>query len=310
MQITALITSFKEKLELDGRSAATVKTYSEAVKRLLKFTAASKKVSVGSLLLSPSGLTVDLVNHYKRDMAKRGRMPSYIATEMYLLAGFVRYLIKGGYLPKKAIDIKKGILDLAPSKTGEILPVVLKQWQIDGIIEQCEGVIEKSFITLLYHTGCRISELLNLDDQPDITAGAAVPDGEKYEIKVRGKGNKERIIPLNQKAVEAIVSLRQFYKLVSDGHVISYKKKNARKGKLVNMSYSSAYRLVKRVVAKANCPDAHPHTFRHSFATNLLNSGGEITVIASLMGHKDLNTTKKYIQVSDKRKEAAVAMLE
>ncbi|MGH9640456.1 MAG: tyrosine-type recombinase/integrase, partial [Bryobacteraceae bacterium] len=148
-----------------------------------------------------------------------------------------------------------------------------------------------AMLELLYGCGIRVSELVGIDlDDIDL--------GEGW-LRVRGKGNKERQVPVGERAAAAV----ERYLAVRAGPreqralVLNSQKKR--------LSDRQVRRLVKfYALAAAGDSSVHPHSFRHAYATHLLNDGADLRSIQELLGHAQLSTTQKYTQVSLKDLQA------
>jgi integrase/recombinase XerD len=178
--------------------------------------------------------------------------------------------------------LKKNIVTFKSPKVPKKLPTVLTKEEVKRIIEVTENEKHKLMIMLLYSSGLRLSELINLK------VGDLELD-EKVGWVRTGKGEKDRLFILSDKVVERI-------KKVIDGKRPEDYVFQGRKGKI-------SERLVQKVVnlaaKKAGInKKVSPHTFRHSFATHLLEGGENIRMIQELLGHSSLNTTQVYTHIS------------
>lgn len=188
---------------------------------------------------------------------------------------------------------------IVPPKSGKRLPVYVERPAIDRLLYQIdfpetfEGQTERLVIELLYNTGIRRSELVQLKTN-DINWSAA-------NLKVLGKGNKERIIPLSQdilnklrayrKEKEKLAEYDREYLLVTP------------KGKKVYPQY--IYRIVKKWLGLVTTLDKKsPHILRHSFATHLTNNGADLNAVKELLGHASLAATQVYTHNSIERLKA------
>jgi len=267
---------------------ATCNIYMRAVKRLLKH---SGNKEAGALSIK------DFAN-YKMGLAKAKRSSSYIAGEISAFCNYLNFLKKTYSLrPVHPEDLK----DLRPRvRPGD--PTPLEPWQYQSLLENAETIEDRSLIEMLYNTGLRIDELLSLTkdslfEREDMQRG----EGDKRItwLKVIGKGNKERSLPLNGRAKEVVDRLMTFLDLK---HPKGY-------SRLFPQSYTSAWRQFKALGKKAGI-DVHPHSFRHTFATELLKKGENIVTIARIMGHESLDTTKKYTKIVDTALVDAVRRLD
>lgn len=155
------------------------------------------------------------------------------------------------------------------------------------------AVRDKALITLALHTGLRVAELTGLDIS-DVLNGSV-----KKELKVRkeiSKGRKSRLIPLNNKARQAISDILSFNK--EKGYPVTSESPLLISRKHCRLTPGQVWRIVKGASIKADLEtSASPHTLRHSFATNILKKTGNIRVCQVLLGHSDISTTQIYCAV-------------
>ncbi len=175
-------------------------------------------------------------------------------------------------------------------KNGKRLPVFVKEEDTRKLIETLNQSTEnwkslnaKMLITIFYATGMRLSELINLKEKQ--------VDFSNSQIKVLGKGNKERIIPVSKEIAEAIRNYQQLkkkeFEKTDDVLLVT------EKGKKMYPKY--AYLLVKQVLGEASTLDKKsPHILRHTFATHLMNNGADLNAVKELLGHRSLASTQVY----------------
>lgn len=200
------------------------------------------------------------------------------------LKSYFKYLMQQGHI--KQSPMAKVI---AP-KTAKKLPTFLKETEatqllhnVDTATESWKTLNAKLLITLFYATGMRLSELINLQESQ--------VDASRRQLKVLGKGNKERIIPVTQ---TIMTMLEEYYRLkrkefaTYDSTVLV-----TEKGKKLYPKY--AYLLVNQYIGQATTLDKKsPHVLRHTFATHLLNNGAELNAVKELLGHSSLAATQVY----------------
>ena len=177
-------------------------------------------------------------------------------------------------------------------KIGRKLPEVLTVDEINRIIdsvnlEKAEGQRNRAIIETLYSCGLRVSELINLK-----LTNLFFEDGY---IKVQGKGNKERLVPISSNAKDEIIKYRQkeraFLKKIAPGsqNILFL---NRRGGK---MSRVMIFTIIKRLAKKADIKKSiSPHTFRHSFATHMIEGGADLRAVQEMLGHESILTTEIY----------------
>ena len=229
---------------------------------------------------------VDIRGFLSNQMSE-GRAKSTVARRLATLRSFFKYLYQEGY-------VKINYAKLVPSpKAPKHLPVFLDVDDAFGLVKAPEGigllpVRDRAILELLYSSGLRVSEVegLNTDDL-NVREGL---------VKARGKGKKERIVPVGGKAIEALKSYlieRVLFKkrklLTGDDSALFLNKSGER----------LTDRQIRRIVVKyARLTGIEgqigPHTLRHTFATHLLIGGADLRVIQELLGHSSLSTTQKY----------------
>ncbi len=200
-------------------------------------------------------------------------------------------------------------LEIAPSKSARRLPKALTIKQIVSMIEAAfrEGdpitLRDQAMLELLYSSGARVSELIgiNLNDLSNVQTA----DGEITTLKLRGKGSKERIVPLGSFAAKAIdnyvVRIRPDL-AAKNSKPSSALFLNSRGGRI---SRQSAWQMVLDSAEAAGVSEhVSPHVFRHSYATHLLDGGADIRVVQELLGHASVTTTQIYTLITiDKVRE-------
>ena len=237
---------------------------------------------------------------------------SSIARKLAALRSFFKYCVREGIL-------KENPARLVPTpKLPKRIPSVLSAEEMNGFLNQLSGedagrkkgrrttaaridedslllTRDRAILELLYAAGLRVSELtgLNLADM----------DQKNQMLRVRGKGNKERIVPFGQKALQA---LRAYWSVRES--LLQECGKAGRRASLdaVFLNYRgrrltqrSVGRIVKKYVRLVNVNwDLHPHSLRHAFATHLLADGADLRAIQELLGHQSLSTTQKYTHAS------------
>lgn len=211
------------------------------------------------------------------------------ARYMSSLKGFFRYLEDNNYIEKNPTR------KLTSVKIGRKLPAVLSFYEIEKILDapkmdDITGLRDKAILETLYSSGLRVSELINLKIN-DLYFDDEV-------VRVLGKGSKERIVPLGS---SAILWLKK-YLLHSRPHL--EKKMKSQNFVFLNMmrgtkiSRMAIWNIVKRYADEAGIKkEIHPHTFRHSFATHLLEGGADLRAVQEMLGHADISTTQIYTHI-------------
>ena len=199
--------------------------------------------------------------------------------------------------------IREGVLQQDPSvrietpRIGRPLPDTLSESQVESLLEAPEdadplGLRDRAMLELLYACGLRVSELVGLtSDQVNLTQGV---------VRLMGKGNKERLVPLGEEAVDWV----QRYldegraELASDSSA-SQLFITRRGAGMTRQAFW--YRIRHYAVISGINKHLSPHTLRHAFATHLLNHGADLRVVQMLLGHSDLSTTQIYTHVARER---------
>lgn len=224
-------------------------------------------------------------------LREKGRATSTLSRNMASIRAFYQFLVRD-----KIID-KDPSIHLETPKLEKRLPKVLSVDEVERLLDSPPvnhpaGLRDKAMLELLYATGIRVSELVNLD-KADVNLDMGF-------VKCMGKGSKERIIPLGSVAIEMVRHYLQ-----------------AGRPKLVKGTGDSAlflnhlgkqitrqgfWKIIKRYAAKANIQaEITPHTLRHSFATHLLENGADLRSVQEMLGHADISTTQIYTHVTRTR---------
>lgn len=174
------------------------------------------------------------------------------------------------------------------------LPSVVDALSLEKLIEddkQSSDILEKVIIELLYGCALRVSELCNLKFK-DI-------DFESSTIRILGKGNKMRIVPLGSKSMEFLNNYLKQYPVSNHNDFLIRTNKNRR------IYPRMVYRIVNRNLSKVtDVKNKSPHTLRHSAATHMLDNGADLRVVKEILGHENLSTTQIYTHVSIERLKA------
>jgi integrase/recombinase XerC len=204
-----------------------------------------------------------------------------VNTKLSALRSFYKYLRKQGKIKENPTF---GITQLKQKKR---LPVYVEERQINALLSETydqsdfESVRNRTIIELFYATGLRVSELSNLKKN-DI-------DFSQKTIKVLGKGNKERIVPLTEAAffsLQFYLELSTHTLLSNENIFVNPKKQPLKKQKI--------YQIVRHFLMSIPIDKRSPHVLRHTFATHLLNNGADIVAIRDLLGHSSLAATQVY----------------
>ena len=202
---------------------------------------------------------------------------------------------------QKRFDLAVDIDEFIPPKIPKRLPKALTLDQVMRLVnsfsDDSPGLRDAAIVELLYGSGCRISELL------DLNLKSLQSESNQQFLKVVGKGNKERFIPLGSYAKKALDAyLTRARPNFVKGKNVSALFVNQRGGKL---SRQSVWSMLKRQGKLIKLSEVSPHSLRHSFATHLLDGGADIRAVQELLGHSNVATTQIYTLVTiDKLRES------
>jgi integrase/recombinase XerD len=222
---------------------------------------------------------------------KAGAQASTAARFLSAIRRFYGYMLREGEV---AVDPSS---EIESPRQARALPKALGEDEVERLLRapDCStllGLRDWAMLETLYATGLRVTELVNLP-MSALNLGAGV-------IRVLGKGNKERLVPLGETAIEALNSyLSEYRARILRGHTSSAVFVTAR-GKA--MTRQGFWQAIKRYARRAGIETPlSPHTLRHAFATHLLNHGADLRSVQMLLGHSDLSTTQIYTHVARER---------
>ncbi len=218
-------------------------------------------------------------------LRKSGISSSSIARKLSSLRIYFRFLISLGVIKEDPSELVES------PRIERKIPIVLDVYEIEKIIDATGdtvfGIRDRACLELLYGSGLRISELLSLRIED-----LFLKDGF---IRVVGKGDKERIVPIGNKGIKAIIDYIEKSRPFLEKKKIPFLflSKDGKK-----MSRMGLWKKIKFYVMKAGInKEITPHTFRHSFATHLLEGGADLRVVQMLLGHSDISTTQIYTHI-------------
>lgn len=233
-------------------------------------------------------VSVKSITSFFKLLEELGLTPTSSARYYSSIKGFFKFLILSRYVTVNPIE------KLKSPKPSKILPEVLSINEIDLIFNQPDiaktlGIRDRAILEVLYACGLRVSELIDLK-----TTALYLDD---HAIRVFGKGSKERIVPIGSSAISWIINY-----LTQSRPMLEKKNKsftilflNIRGGKLSRMGI---WKIINTHTTSANIQKRiHPHTFRHSFATHLLEGGADLRAVQEMLGHADISTTQIYTHI-------------
>lgn len=279
---------FLDYLEYErGYSPLTIKAYQHDLNRFISFLNSSGSSSLEDLQYSDIRLYLAHLNEYH---LKRSTISRHLSS----LRSFFNFCIKQGYLTNDPTEL------VEYQSKKQRLPEFFYEEEMEAIIHAAQTsnnplkLRNLAIIELLYATGIRISELCNLT-LPQV-------DLQIQMIRVIGKGNKERIVPVGDQAIEVlqkyIEELRpSLLNTNSTENISNNQVFLSDKGK--GISSDQVRKILQDVVEEGALHlNIHPHKFRHTFATHLLNHGADIRSVQELLGHSDLSSTQIYTHVT------------
>ncbi len=270
--------------------------YLKLEKNLSQNTLASYKNDISALksylqdssISDPSEISAQNIVAFFKALKNIGLSTTSTARYFSSLKGFFNYLIRNNYIKTNPMD------KINAPKLSKKLPAVLSVNEIDAILSKPDvndklGLRDKAILELLYACGTRVSELTNLK----------ISDLFFHEevIRVFGKGSKERLIPVGSSAIKWTDNYLKKSRPVlakimkSENYVFL----NLRGTKLSRMGL---WKIIDHYVKEADIKkEVHPHTFRHSFATHLLEGGADLRAVQEMLGHADISTTQIYTHI-------------
>ena len=277
-----LIDQFLDSLWAEsGLSENTLSAYGSDLKIFSKWLKKKTLVDV-----EESDVALFLESRYKQGVG--GRSAARILSS---LRRFYGYMQREG-----AIETDPAVLIEAPH-VGRILPESLSETDVDLLLNAPEitdviGFRDKVMLEVLYATGLRVSELIGLKfEQVSFRQGF---------VRVTGKGNKERLVPVGEQAVEWLEQyVAEARKDILAGRQCDFLFVTKRGSCMTRQAF---WYIIKRYAKKAAITKhLSPHTLRHAFATHLLNHGADLRVVQLLLGHSDLSTTQIYTHIAQER---------
>ncbi len=262
--------------------------YLAAEKGLKRATLSAYGSDLNSFFSLSPAISKEAVLHFLDALKSRGAAGSSMARALVALRVFSRFLQREGHIQEDVC----GMLE-QPSLWQKI-PEILSLEEMRKLFslpdhETERGSRDRAILYLLYACGLRVSELcgLNLQDVGDT------------EVRVKGKGGKERVVPIAKEALEAL-----------DAYLLMTKREEEQpfflgdRGK--RLRREGVWQMIKLYAKQAGIEkNISPHTFRHSFATHLLEGGADLRVIQELLGHSNISTTDRYTHLSDQKLQEA-----
>ena len=288
-----LIKSYVEFLSSEkGYSANTSRAYLQDLNEFADFLIQSKirgkKKQNKTYAFKASEVHNLMIREYLGYLHKKNKK-STIARKLSAIRSFFRYLIKHGIIQNNPAEL------IHTPKQEQTIPVYLTVDDMFRLLDSIKtdnwlGLRNRAIFETLYSTGIRVAELAGMN--------VFNVDFTRSMIRVLGKGDKERIVPIGDKALKAIKAYRDKLHretdLQIDGNGPLFLNKN--NGRLTPRSIA---RILDKLVKECSLLfPVSPHVLRHTFATHMLDAGADLRVVQELLGHKSLSTTQKYTHVS------------
>jgi integrase/recombinase XerD len=225
-------------------------------------------------------------------LRKDGLSPRSVTRTLSAVKSFNKFLMGDGIVRVNPVE------NIDRPKLPRSLPGVLSQPEVDAILNQPAGtphdrrslwLRDKAILETLYATGMRVSELIGLKQSNLLS--------EEGLVRVFGKGSKERIVPIGGSALRWIARYQR------EVRSLLQKREKSQDALFLNvrgtsMTRMSIWNIVQEYTSKAGITkDVHPHTFRHSFATHLLEGGADLRAVQEMLGHSDISTTQIYTHI-------------
>ena len=271
--------SFLNYLLVDkGLSNNTVKAYEADISSFFQW--------LDNEDLKYKNLQEDHINQYISFLFQRKMRSSSVNRKISSIKSFYIFLVKRNFVKNSPLN------DLVTPKQEKYLPESMSEAEVDKLLNSPDvsNKIEnrdKAMIEMLYATGMRISELVNLKIT-DV-------DMKRCVVKVFGKGSKERLVPFGETALDSLKSYLNDREQSSSKEIFL-----SNRGK--KMTRVAFWQRVKVYLIRENLKNSiSPHTLRHAFATHLLNRGADLRSVQLLLGHSDLSTTQIYTHIAKQR---------
>ncbi|WP_428245689.1 site-specific tyrosine recombinase XerD [Ferrovibrio sp.] len=250
----------------------------------------------------PQSVGIEILRDYTQSLSDAGLKPATAARRLSALRQFFKFMASEGVRD----DDPSALLD-AP-KRGRPLPKILSEAEVELLLAQARHLREDpaenarltALLEILYATGLRVSELVGLRFPP-------FGDDQRF-LLIRGKGNKERLVPLSDVARAAIREYVQDWR----GEFLAPKQMSPwlfpSRGESGHLTRQRLGQLLKELAAAAGIAVAKvsPHVLRHAFASHLLAHGADLRAVQKMLGHADISTTQIYTHVLEARKQALV----
>lgn len=283
MQADKALDKFSDHLNTRNSSELTIAAYQTDLIQFLEF--ASHELGVDFQNLRITAIDKYIVRSYLGLLTEKKLSRKSIARKMAAMRSFFKFLCKEGVIGQSPVQ------KISTPKIGRNLPRYLFYEHIDKLLEASDlntknGIRDQVIVELLYGSGLRVSELVGLNIS-DVDMGGGL-------IRVRGKGRKERIVPLTDAAKEAVGEYLTRRTDSEEALVLNYQD--------TRLTSRSVRRILDKLEKKAKLNQhIHPHMLRHTFATHLLDGGADLRSLQELLGHKKLSSTQIYTHLTKEK---------
>ncbi len=274
------MSEFEEKTEAYSKYLSLQRNYSRHTE--INYTADIKQF--GSITGNTIHVNPDAIRGYLEKLSKMKYSRNSVTRKVISVRNFFKFLVR-----TKSLKTNPFKYILTP-KNEKKLPSYLTEQETEALLRAAEGrdflsLRDRAIMELLYSTGIRVNELASLNTR-DV-------DFVNEEIKVLGKGSKERIVPSGETALNILRGyIKELNKIQPEGMLFINKNKT-------RLTSRSIARILKKYAGKAGIEKkATPHTLRHSFATHLLDRGAGLRDVQEMLGHANLSTTQIYTHLS------------
>ncbi len=290
------VESFLDMLSVErGAADNTIDSYRRDLNGFADFVAARRRL--------PEDANSDIIRAYLKQLSSRGMASSTQARQLSAIRQFFRFLYAEGIRTDDPVSV------IDSPTIGKSLPKYLSEAEVEQLLAVTrgyagiEGTRLVAFLEILYATGLRVSELVGLP--------LSAVSGEGRMLIVRGKGGKERMVPLSEPAMAALAD----YRMVRERFMPTRKGSHAAanflfpsRAKEGHLSRARFGQILKEVAALAGVDPKRvsPHVLRHSFASHMLAHGADLRSLQQMLGHADISTTQIYTHVLDERLKALV----
>ena len=272
-----------------GLSSNTLESYKRDIVIYLDFLTKNKKTILKA--------TRKDIEKFLSERKEHGSKSRTVARNKVSIVNLYKFLVMENYISKNPTD------NLEVIRLKRVLPESLTTTEVDDLLsvhneKTDKGLRDKAIFELMYSSGLRVSEICSLRIDDIFFEG-------KY-LKIRGKGNKERIVPINDRALDILQRYIQTSRVIMvKGKKTSELFLNFRGDKI---SRVGIWKIVKETMKKSNITkNVYPHTLRHSFATHLIQHGADLRAVQRMLGHSDITTTEIYTHVDSAHLKKQIA---